>query len=369
MQDEKLPVLIFAQSGRYLAESASQAGYSVWLADCFGDSETRDLADRWQQLPLFEQLNSSQLLTILTNIANGEHCTFICGSGIEKYYSLLAQLPNNFHLVGNTDKIIHQLKTPELFFNLLAQHKLPYPQSQFQLPASPDGWLFKLNTGLGGSHVIAADKADNHNNGYFQQQITGNSGSILFLANGSKTKTLAINKQFTATISPLPFQLSSIETPLRLSAINLQLLSKAINLITQSIGLLGLNSLDFIIDDHEQLFILEVNPRPSASCELIHNKHLFDAHLQACIEILPESVAESPTNTSRLYYLFSPNSFVIPTDMNWPVQCHDRPIAGTKIKQQHPICTVIISASSSKQCQHQYQQLRRQIFNQLNVDT
>jgi len=58
----------------------------------------------------------------------------------------------------------------------------------------------------------------------------------------------------------------------------------------------------------------------------------------------------------------------IPTDMNWPAQCHDLPLPGTEVKQHQPICTLIIPGSSSKHCQQQYQQIRRKIFSQLNVD-
>ena len=71
MQNQSKPVLILAQSGRFLAQSASQAGYRVWVADCFGDIDTLVASERWQGLPKLASLTCKQFLTVLQSLTKG----------------------------------------------------------------------------------------------------------------------------------------------------------------------------------------------------------------------------------------------------------------------------------------------------------
>ncbi|MFT7414669.1 MAG: putative ATP-grasp superfamily ATP-dependent carboligase, partial [Methylophagaceae bacterium] len=122
-----IPILIFAQSGRFLAQSATQAGYTVWVADCYGDSDLLIVAERWQSLPLFTELTHDSILATLSELTGGEPCILICGGGIELCYHLLHPLPANIQLIGNTPDTIHIIKTPALFFDVLNQHAIGYP--------------------------------------------------------------------------------------------------------------------------------------------------------------------------------------------------------------------------------------------------
>lgn len=367
MQEQKVPVLIFAQSGRYLAQSASQAGHTVWLADCFGDIDTQKVAARWQRLPAFSELDSRNLLKLLTAFADGQACLLVCGSGIEKFFSILSQLPDNINYIGNNSDTIEKIKTPQLFFSLLSQHDLPYPTTQFFQPDKSEGWLFKENVGLGGTHITLLDKEYADKEGYFQWHITGNSGSILFLADGDKTQLVSINKQLLSASKTQPFQLAAIETPLKISQEHHQLLDTAINAITQETGLLGLNSLDFIIDENDQLFILEINPRPSASSELVENELLFQQHIQACQGKLPNHRPPTCSHYAGLYYLYAPHKLTIPATMTWPIQSHDIPQQGTSIAAGQPICTIVVSAANIELCQQKQQLLSTEIMQQLTT--
>lgn len=365
MQEQTVPVLIFAQSGRYLAESATQAGHTVWVADCYGDIDTQNISDRWQKLPPFSELDNAHLLKLLTHLANGQNCVLICGSGIEKYFPILDHLPANINHIGNNSKTIQHLKKPQLFFSLLTQYDLPFPTTQFYRPKIIDGWLFKENSGLGGTHIRQLSMLDSESEGYYQLHIVGNSGSVLFLANGHQTQLLSINKQIISGSKTIPFQLAAIETPLKISQSHHQTLNKAIEIITQETGLVGLNSLDFIIDNNEQLFILEINPRPSASSELIANQHLFQWHLQACQGILPEDISISSDKSVGLYYVYAPYRLKIPTNLSWPSQSHDHPHPDTIIEPNQPICSLLITESDIEHCQKKQHFLSLEILQQL----
>jgi predicted ATP-grasp superfamily ATP-dependent carboligase len=368
MQAPSLPVLIVAQSARYLAQSATQAGYPVWVADCFGDIDTQAAAERWQKLPALSELDTPYLLNLITTFANGQECNLICGSGIEVFYPILEQLPENIHYLGNSRNSIEQIKNPSLFFSLLSRHNLPYPATQFEQPEKNDFWLFKESAGLGGTHICSAGKSPKNKSGYFQQKILGDSASLLFIANAKKAQPISINQQQIKNKEPKPFQLSAIETPFALSEPHRRLLFNAINIITQETGLVGLNSLDFIIDENQQLFILEINPRPSASSELVNHNKLFHCHLQACQGKYSFEIPIKINNDHcGIYYLYAPQTLIVPRNIKWPIHSHDLPQPGTIIEANQPICTIVIIDSDIERCRQKQQLISAQILDQLTT--
>jgi len=368
MLEQHFPVLIFAQSGRFLAQAASQAGFkTVWVADCFGDSDCQDIAARWQQLPPFSQLDPTTLLKYLIDLSRDQPCQIICGSGIEKYYSILTQLPDNIMLIGNSAATINIIKTPQLFFSLLSQLNIAYPKTQFKPPNRPHDYLVKSASGLGGNHIQILDQVKSLQDGYFQQQIHGSSGSALFLADGQKAILLSVNKQWLDPCDISPYRLGGLETAVELSRTNQPLLTSAINNITTHTGLVGLNSIDFIITAEDQLLILEINPRPSASAELIaDDRPILQYHIEACRGHLPNKISYSIGETCALQYLYATTAFTIPSTMIWSKQCYDRPVAGTRIEPDQPICTLIVSGENSMGCHQQLMQLSQKIYSQLS---
>jgi len=344
MRNQHKPVLIFAQSGRFLAQSATQSGYRVWVADCFGDQEILSIAERWQQLDPFDSLTPNKILAILSELTQGEDCTLLCGSGIERFYPFLNELPKNIELVGNSVNTIHTLKTPQLFFTLLNQQNLPYPETLFQTPTDGENWLAKSGSGLGGTHIQYANKSSSQRtNRYFQQFITGTCGSVLFLADSVQSQIISINQQYLSPSPSTPFRLGKIDTPWLISTLHRQQLKLATDKITFNTGLLGLNSLDFIISNQGKLLILEVNPRPSASAELIDKEiNLFQHHITACHRKLPLTAIIQPLMNTSLHYIYADHDTVISIDMTWPLECSDLPTEGTFIQKEAPICTVLL---------------------------
>tara|TARA_R110001606_G_scaffold346892_2_gene495867 strand:+ start:7084 stop:8202 length:1119 start_codon:yes stop_codon:yes gene_type:complete len=368
MQTQHIPVLIFAQSGRFLAQSAAQAGYTVWVADCYGDTDLLAVADRWQSLAPFAELTHRSILTTLSDLTRGEQCLLICGSGIELCYHLLISLPSHIQFVGNTLDTIHTIKTPALFFDLLEELALNHPDTQLAAPSDDSIWLKKQARGLGGTHIqyipFNTDKINAQT--YYQHFVPGSSGSCLFLADGHHAHLVSINRQHLAPDNQIPFRLGRIESAWQLSASHNNYLYQAVNQLTTAINLVGLNSLDFIISDKNELSILEINPRVSASAELNKNiATLFQQHLDACLGQLPSP--KSPLNTSRasLFYHYATSNFIIPENMLWPTECHDLPSAGIMIKQGDPICTSRVDLSEKNSATQSHIFIEQKILKQL----
>jgi len=368
VQNQHIPVLIFAQSGRFIAQSASQAGYRVWVADCFGDQDTLEIAERWQQLAPVHQLSEKQILDILSTLSQGENCLLICGSGIEQHYSLLNNLPDNITLIGNSVTTIQAIQTPKLFFNLLKQLEISYPDTTFKQPSDND-WLAKSPSGLGGIHIQYLKIAQQSDNHYYQRYVTGSSGSGLFIANGKQSQLLSINQQYLQPCESSAFRLGGITSPWLISEHHQQHLKLAINKITSAIGLYGINSIDFIISEQSQLFILEINPRISASAELLNGcEDLFQHHVNACNGTLPRKSIISDKTPSRLHYFYANHDVYISPKIVWPPACHDIPLGGSTIVKGEPICTLTIQALTSKDLQQCYRALEKELTTNLASD-
>lgn len=359
MQATNLPVLILAQSGRFLAQSATQAGFTVWVADCFGDLDTLDVAERWLQIPALSELTPLIFSQILTRITQDQSCLLVAGSGVELYYPLLNKLPDNIQLLGNSFHTIKNIKTPHLFFNLLDLLKIAYPHTQFEQPYNHKGYLLKSSSGSGGNHIQHLDNAVDTQQCYFQRFVIGQSGSILILANGEDAQIISINQQFLAPSNDSPFRLGNIETPWEISKEHKQQLEQSANKITSKAGLLGLNSIDFIISEDNVLQLLEVNPRPSASAELVDKRiPLFQLHINACQGRLPSVFLETASIKRALHTIYADNDCLIPDDIVWYKECSDLPFPGSTIKKGQPICTII---TEKDRAIHIKQRLTRQL--------
>jgi len=367
MPNKRKAVLIFAQSGRFLAQSATQAGYRVWVADCFGDQDTISSCERWQQLPPFAQLSLDDILATFNQLTQGEHCLLICGSGIEAAFSILDKLPDHIQLIGNSFNTIRTIKTAPLFFAALAKLNLPFPDTLFEPPKVSSTWLVKSASGLGGNHIHYLDNITPSQEHYFQRFITGKYGSVLFSANNSYAQLISINQQFLSSSEKTPFRLGKIETPWQIPTVHIKHLQFAINKLSSELGLMGINSLDFVISDHDELMLLEINPRLSASAELTDNKAgLFTLHINACLnqtEASPQ--CELTNNKVSLKYIYAPHKVTVPVEMKWPTQCHDLPVSGTLIHKGTPICTSIVHFDEGQQSDSLHTSVEQRIFSQL----
>lgn len=367
MQNQPLPILIFAQSARFIAQSATQAGFSVWVADCFCDQDTIEVAQRHHKLPALSTVNQPQLLKCLIDLADGEACQLVCGTGIEQFSVILSQLPPNIQLVGNTSATIKHLKTPAHFFALLNQLELPYPETQYTPPSNTENWLCKPNTGSGGMNICLANDAKHNNPGYYQRYISGINGSALFLSTGKQMQILSINQQYCGYQQTQPFRLQQIDTPLNLSWLIKAELSDAINKLVTATGLIGINSIDFILDRDQQLFLLEVNPRLSASAELLQLPlPVFRYHYAASLNKINPDLGQPDLAPRRLVYLFADIAYRIPRQMDWPSQCRDIPPAETCIQTGEPICTLILQADNAGMLDLTQQKLTQQITENLH---
>jgi len=347
MQNQ-LPILIFAQSARFIAESATHAGHTVWVADCFCDSDTLAVASRSLKLAPLSTLSETAVLNAIEQLRQGQPCRLIIGTGIELFYAILNKLPAQVEHIGNSFQTLAMLRQPETFFNLLDTYSLPYPAVRYQSDETEaSNWIYKSLASFGGQDINPIVGNTKQKGGFYQLLIQGQSASACFIADGQQARVLSMNHQI---VDPHNFQLSQIKTPAEISVDNKQQLEQAINTITSATGLKGIAGIDFMLTD-KGIFILEINPRFSASAELTpFSSQLFQWHLNACQGSLPDIASHNDNKTRLLTYYFADTHGKIINAPNWPDSCHDLPQAGSAIPEGAPICTIIVEAEDAFVC-------------------
>lgn len=337
------PVLICAQSGRFLAQAAQRENHPVWVIDSFADKDTLTIADRYLQLPDFQQLSEQTLLKALQQISDLSPCLLIFGTGIERFYPIIEHLPAHIHYVGNCPETLDTVCQPSSWFALLKTLKIPFPDIQQHAKA---GYLFKAKQSWGGQH-IQLNHSQNSPEGYYQRHIEGISGSVLFLADGQQHYCLSVNQQYCQNPAKGDFTLAAISNSLALSSLHLAALDTILDKLTQSLALKGFNALDYIIDSDNRLYVLELNPRPSASMVLLDlTLPLIDLHLLACEQKMLTHIP--PTITKRhLHFCFADREIVIPDHFVWPVYCADLPTDGSHIQTGEVICSLLVSGADT----------------------
>lgn len=337
--------LIIAQSGRALAASAARAGYTTLVLDRFGDMDTRAVASHFHLLEDNKYNKINELSDIFNKYSNFGFAGIVTGSGLESYPSVLDFISQHWPLYGNDAETVMACKDPVRFFGLLEKLHIPYPEVACEDHAMDGEWLIKQTGSTGGCHISRYVQGDKLPEGcYLQKKIEGRSMSVVFLADGKNCQVAGINEIWAVAPENHDYRyLGAVTFPemeVRLYA-ELEAITHA---MAQALKLKGLCGLDVIIDEHGQCYVLEINPRPTATFELHeHNRSLFEAHILACqgkLQGLP-GLEENSCFAHKIIY--AKEDFIVP-EFDWPTWTTDRPAAGREIKKQDPVCMIQIKA-------------------------
>jgi predicted ATP-grasp superfamily ATP-dependent carboligase len=275
--------------------------------------------------------------------------SLVYGSGFETQPELLEELALNFQLIGNQPETVRIIKDPGRFFSMLSRLGIPAPEVSMALPTASAEWLTKLVGGSGGTHVLPV--MERHEAGrYYQRKVCGQPVSLLFLADGSKVNVVGYNLQLLAPVPTMPYRYGGAVSHFPLSENICNSMLQAAEKITAEMGLRGLNSLDCIANE-ENFWVLEVNPRLSATFALYDADHagamLFEGHMQASMGVMPEPLPQEPSQAHLIYY--APFDLTVPAAMEWPDWVADVPEPASRVEAEEPLCTVSASATRASQ--------------------
>lgn len=350
-------VLIAAFSGRALAQSARRAGYEPLVADAFGDLDTRSAAAAFRVIDgaMETGFRTKPLIAALDELASSANSSplgLVLGSGFEDKPRLIAALASRYRLLGNDPATYTACKAPARFFPKLDELGIPHPDTQAVPPAEPAGWLTKRVGGSGGRHIrICHANAIQHPRRYFQKRLDGERLSVGGVF-GAEHTALAVTRQWISPSPAQPFRFGGavsqpdIPLPLRRT-----LESNALK-VASAFKLTGMASFDFIIIDGVP-HLLEVNPRPGASLDVLDDElgTQFRAHAAVCTGMSAPANAALKSSARAMAILHADRGALTLGATPWPNWSADRGPPGTFIPENAPLASVFAEAATADEAQ------------------
>ena len=347
-------VVVAGLCARPLAESARAAGWQAIALDLFGDADTRRASLRWHRIgdPGAGVIDPALLRHALQRAAREPGVLgWIAGSGFEAIPDLLATRIPGLPLRGMEAAAVRQVREPAAFFARLDALGLAHPEVSFEPPLANEGWLVKRAAGSGGWHIRHAGEAAG-GGGYWQRIQPGEPMSALFLADGRRARVVALNRLVVRPLGKLPYVYMGAIGPIR-DEVLAPRLEQALAALVPAFGLRGLASLDFVAR-HGRPWLLEINPRPSASMALHGDAWpggLLRAHVRAVDCELPRDPPSPAGGVRGCLTVFATRpcrvGLALAAELAQSPHCHDLPAPGAYFAPGEPVCTVSTAAGSA----------------------
>lgn len=345
-------IIIAAITSRAYVKSAVVDGFEVVAIDAFADADTQHMARRCYQITLNgNQLDAKQLIATLDSMDLQSVTGFCYGAGFEQIPAILSQINERITVLGNTAAVVEQCKAVDYFFNLCDSLNIPYPPVRTSRPLHSYGWIQKEIGGSGGGHIQQFfDVQDvEKENVYYQQLQAGKSISCLFLASDNAVQVIGFSEQWLSEQSTAPFCYGGAVSNADISKQAAVRLTEYVSKLSKAIGLIGLNSCDAICDG-DSVYVLEINPRLSATIDLYASKrcNLMAVHVAACQHDLDINLTLLNNDESNRAHqvVYAKQDLIVKSNMSWPDWVCDRPKTQVRFKMGSPICTVIAEAET-----------------------
>ena len=196
----------------------------------------------------------------------------VYGAGFEHQPETIAAIARMTRIFGNDAETLKRAKDPLALARLCAAIGVSHPEIAFAPPDEPELWLMKRRGGAGGAHITAATGSrPAPPDCYFQRRVAGKSISALFLANGKKAEIIGLSMQWTAPTPASPFRYGGAAGPVDVGAAQAEEIARSIASITSELGLVGLNSADFLVSA-DAVWLIEINPRPGATLDVFESE-------------------------------------------------------------------------------------------------
>lgn len=381
-------LVVVGASVRAIAESAVRAGRDVFAADLFGDGDLRAIARGYARaLPYPDVL--PQL------VAGFPPAPWLYTGGLENHPEIIAEISRHRPLAGSSATAVRQVRDPTRL-SILARHAgLRFPETRFGPAAIPvDGsWLVKPRRSAGGHGISqwrgSSEEAPSADRWLWQRTVRGRPWSASFLLMAGGANLIGASRQLIGSrwTGARPFQWSGglDIAPESLARRVSELLEQLGRELASVPGLLGLVGVDLMVEQHHELTVLEINPRPTASMELIERAtgvSLATAQLAACGVAVPDATS-LPTPRRETWakaVLFAPSPLVIDersqvaldtlarhwSDADGQPAVADLPLPPQTIPTGRPICTVFAAdpspAVALRQLRYRVHTLRQRLF-------
>jgi uncharacterized protein len=371
MPTERL--MIFGASTRAAAQSAVRAGLQPLCADHFADE---DLFESAEVLPL-----SRYPRELVATAANGPSLPWMYTGALENHPGVLKKLGSLRRLYGNPADVVARVRDPFAVARILTAAGLPaLPLRPEDQPPPRDGrWMLKPRRGAGGRGIqiwsdssIIRPASRRHEPCYFQRRVSGAPHSALYVATSAQTVLVGVCRQLVgeSRLHAAPFAYCGSIGPLDLGASLEGQIVRCGKILGSEFGLRGLFGVDFMVDADSVAWLTEVNPRYTASVEVIEvalGVSLLGDHVRASAafgagghsrqiaEGLQARLADARRSrgdrTSGKAVIYAPFTLRVPplaalmrspTFVDTRARIADRPLPGTIVPAGAPLCTLLL---------------------------
>ncbi len=259
----------------------------------------------------------------------------------------------NRKYLWNSFKKINYMKNPQIFFKKVKDIGIDIPEWFVKAPKHGE-YLKKKTISYGGKFVSRFNKKQNFRSDrftYFQKFIRGETISVQFFANPKYINLLSVCSQFE---NYKEFNLEGIYQK-KIDKLLEEKIYSIIGRISKHFNLVGINSIDFIIPEvkKSELKLLEINPRPGLSSNLIFNLYRD--------KIFSESLIKKKIKknyiTSIIYSLFTliiNKQFLERIKKINSMEFSELPILNSYIKKGDPLCLVHQKLITSRSVKKNY---------------
>jgi predicted ATP-grasp superfamily ATP-dependent carboligase len=334
-----------AVSARMLAQLAVADGYEVTALDRFGDVDLRALA------PGATAPTNDGLAALAADI---DADAVVYGAGLENRPDLVRGLAARRELLGTPAELLEAVRDPWAVATAAraAGARAPETRAPGHVPraAGPTGrvgraWLRKPRHSGGGHGVCAWRGGLLRPTEVLQRRVGGLSCSAVAIGDGRNAVVLGLTEQLHL---PPGFRWTGNVTPPRLPEAQRTELDGQLRAVCAEVagrfGVRGAFGIDAVWDGR-QAWVLEVNPRPTASLELF-GPGSFEAHVRGARGIGLPAPGATPARSCAAVklVLFADRTLCAPDPGWWPAGLvRDIPQAGETIKRGAPVCTLVSS--------------------------
>ncbi len=338
-------VLVVGASCRAVAQSAARAGHAVCALDAFGDADLLEVA-------AWHPRHKGEPLAAIPLCRDADVAVF--ASGVENRPEVVEELrAMGVRPLAPSPQTLRACRDVETLMRVCAENDIPFPCTRRDAPSPTDGpYLVKKKRGGAGIGVRDWDgSATADADAYYQEKIGGTPFSAAFLADGTRAVVAGISRQFAGeaflgaggyawcgNLMPYPVPLGKRDA----FAAEIRRIADA---LTGAFGLLGANSADFV-QRNDTIYLLEINPRISASFELVETmsgQNAFTLHADACDGRLPaegKGLLDPPYRAKGIVY--APRELTAPDTRGWAARGRrDIPLPDAPLPEGAPLCTVI----------------------------
>ena len=371
-----MKILIVGLSARAIAESAVHSGYQVDALDAFGDLDLQALVKCYSLKRDFHVSFSAAALLAASQRLAFDVVAYI--SNLENHPEVIRRFARHHQVLGNPAEVLTLVRHWPTLFAALAQMGFRVPETIYDgdsRRADPARvWLRKpISSGGGHGITFAQHPADwrgevSPGRGFMlQEYVPGLACSASFVANGRECAVVGLTEQLVGQpeFGAHGFHYCGNLLPLNVArdpAIGRTILEQVRQiaaLVTREFELVGVNGMDFVLSGN-QVCLTEINPRYSASMELIERAYgllMFDLHVRAVLHgELPEfdlatrlAVSRGPFHGKAIVY--AERDAVAPDTQSWLArEIRDVPVPGESLTQGGPICTVLACEPTRDTC-------------------